>query len=151
MIYRKGETAVLKDYDHNQEWVIKILSFLVYGPIANKYYHFLDAMYYLAKTAGNQVEVDDDWTSLPKLQPRGFRRLCIQPLKQLTRKVMLHENTIESGRCFLAIDPDLWIADDSLKVKIPHYPDNNEVVQLQNKHLYLIDTVNNNTFTGYKF
>ena len=37
---------------------------LVYGPICNQYYHFLDGNYYVAKTSGG-IPVIDQWTKQP--------------------------------------------------------------------------------------
>lgn len=61
---------------------------------------------------------------------------------------MLYENTLECGRYSLAIDPELPITDDSLQVEVPYYPDEKDVVQLKDKQLYLVHTIQEDTFTG---
>ena len=68
-------------------------SYLVYGPICNKYYNFLDGNYYVAKTSCG-VPVIDQWTKQPLMIKRHFEHLRVYPLQQLRRKVILYPDSI---------------------------------------------------------
>ena len=48
-------------------------SYLVYGPICNKYYNFLDGNYYVAKTSCG-VPVIDQWTKQPLMIKQHFKQ-----------------------------------------------------------------------------
>ena len=58
-----GEPIVINDsIDDQKEWVMTITSFVMYGPVENKYHFFVDDTYYAARvTAWLSIEVDD-WT-----------------------------------------------------------------------------------------
>ena len=81
-VYRKNEHVIVSDYDQPQEWVIQGTAILVYGPICNKYYHFLDGNYYIAKISCG-VPVIDQWTKQPLMIKRHFEQLRVYPLQQL--------------------------------------------------------------------
>lgn len=104
-IYREGDCVILLDSDvEGREWVLKINSIIVYGPISLTYHVFVDGQYYVAKTSHGGIDYDS-WTGQAKLIPRQFRRLCVQPTKLIDQKVMMYPIT-ESPQYYLAIDPE---------------------------------------------
>ena len=102
-MYWKNEHVIISDYDQPQKWVMHVTAILVYGPICNQYYHFLDGNYYVAKTSGG-VPVIDQWTKQPLMIKRHFEQLRMYPLQQLRRKVILYPDSRRDH--FLTIDPD---------------------------------------------
>ena len=154
IVFRKGENAVLRDSDYvDREWVVEIKSFLVYGPLNGRYFYFVDGVYYVAKSlSSTQIDVDD-WTGQPKLIQRDFKRLCIQPLNLLDRKVILHKNQISNATYFLSIDLEKPI--NLLNPVVPHYPSRGEVVEILldgATNMVLVESVDdvNQKFNGYR-
>ena len=47
-VYWKSEHVTTSDNDQPQEWVLQISAIIVYRPVYNQYYHFLDGNYYIA-------------------------------------------------------------------------------------------------------
>ena len=145
LVFRKGETAILLDAEvDDREWVVQIESFLLYGPLNGEY--FGDSLYYVSKTAGETLDFDE-WTGLPKLVQRNFRQLCIQPINLLSRKVILYN----AGTYSLTIDPDKPVV-SSCTVSVPHYPASGEVVELEDKRMFLIEDIDREEkkFKGYR-
>ena len=125
-VYRKNEHVIISDYDQPQEWVMQVTAILVYGPICNQYYHFLDGNYYVAKTSGG-VPVIDQWTKQPLMIKRHFEQLRVYPLQQLRRKVILYPDSRRDH--FLTIDPDQPL--EIREIHVPHFPTPNEVVEFE--------------------
>ena len=75
-VYQKNEHVIVSDYDQPQEWVMQVTAILVYGPICNKYHHFLDGNYYVAKTSCG-VPVIDQWTKQPLMIKQHFKQLRV--------------------------------------------------------------------------
>ena len=126
-VYRKNEHVIISDYDQPQEWVMQISAIIVYGPVCNKYYHFLDGNYYVAKTSHGEAVIDP-WTKQPIMVKRHFELFRVYPLQQLLRKVMLFPDRRHHDH-FLTIDPDGPL--DICEIKIPYFPTTNEVVEFQ--------------------
>ena len=82
-VFRKNEHVIL--LDEGREWVMKIKQLFTCVPVLSKYC-FVGGEYYVTKTIGGRVDYDN-WTGQPKLIPRQFQRLCVQPLKYVDRKV----------------------------------------------------------------
>lgn len=137
---------ILLDADvEGREWVVKIKQLFTYGPVLSKYYCFVDGEYYVAKTVGGRVDCDS-WTGQPKLIPRQFRRLCVQPLKYVDRKVMLYP-VGDRQLHYLVIDPEGPV--DLEDVTIPYLPNEQEVVLMNNGTLVHVSAVTGNRVTGY--
>lgn len=136
VVYRKGDTVIISDYHHPQEWVVRITQLLVYGPVFNQYYHFIDGEYFVPKTVHGNF-VTDSWTQQPWMVKRDYERLRVQPMNQLQRKVMLYPHTRIQNN-FLTIDPDGLLVIKDLQV--PYYPEVNEVVKVttQEKEVILV-------------
>ena len=96
------------------------------------------------------VEVDcDSWTGQPKLIPRQFRCLCVQPLKYVDRKVMLYPIAMGSRQLqYLVIDPEGPV--DLEDVTIPYLPKEQEVVLMNNGAVIHVSAVGSNRVTGYQ-
>ena len=107
-------------------------------------------MYYVAKSlSSNQIDVDE-WTGQPK---RDFKRLCLQPLRLLDRKVIFHKNQISNALYFLSIDLEKPI--NILNPVVPHYPTRGEVVEIVLNgatKMVLVESVDeiNQKFNGYR-
>lgn len=86
-VYRKNEHVIITDFNQPQEWVMQISAIIGYGPVCNKYYHFLDGKYYVAKTSHGEAVIDP-WTKQPIMVKHHFELFRVYPLQQL-RKVML--------------------------------------------------------------
>ena len=127
-VYRKNEHVIVSDYDQPQEWVMQVTAILVYGPICNKYYHFLDGNYYVAKTSCG-VPVIDQWTKQPSMIKRHFEQLRVYPLQQLRQKVILYPDSTRDH--FLTTDPDGPL--EICEVQVPHFPTPNEVVEFKER------------------
>ena len=116
---------------------MQVTAILVYGPICNMYYHFLDGNYYVAKTSCG-VPVIDQWTKQPLMIKRHFEHLRVYPLQQLCWKVILYPDSRRDH--FLTIDPDGPL--EICEVHVPHFPTPNEVVEFkesrQNSCTYLV-------------
>ena len=86
---------------------MEVASFIMYGPVQNRYYFFLDGQYYAAKTTRGNIDVDS-WTGKAKMIPKNFQRYCIQPTRLLDRKIMLYPDpkNKSSPSFFLVIDPE---------------------------------------------
>ena len=106
-VFRENEHVILLDADvEGREWGMKIKQLFTYGPVLSEYYCFVDGEYYVAKTVSGSVDYDS-WTGQPKLIPRQFRCLCVQPLKYVDRKVMLYPIAMGSRQLqYLVIDPE---------------------------------------------
>ena len=81
-VFRKEEYVLLSDYDQPKVWLMQISNFLVYGPIFNKCYQFIDGSYFVAKTVHGEV-IRDEWSKQPWMVRRHFERLRVQPMKLL--------------------------------------------------------------------
>ncbi len=101
--YRKGDTVIVSDYEQPQEWVMQVTEFLVYGPIFDQYYHFIDGEYFVPKLVSGNLDIDS-WTQQQWMMKRNFERLRVQPINQLQRKVMLYPHSWLQNH-FLTIDP----------------------------------------------
>ena len=146
VVFREREHVILTDSEvESREWVMKIERLFTYGPVLSKYYCFVDGQYYVAKSNGGNVEYDS-WTSQPKMIPRQFRRLCVQPLKYIDRKVMLYPLS-DRPQQYLVIDPEGPL--DLEDVDIPYLPKEQEVVRLTNNTLVYVVSVASNTVTAY--
>ena len=51
---------------------MEVASFIMYGPVQNRYYFFLDGQYYAAKTTRGNIDVDS-WTGKAKMIPKNFQ------------------------------------------------------------------------------
>ncbi len=106
--------------------------------------------YYITKTNTAGSLDYDSWTSQLKMIPREFRRLCLQPMTLIDRKVMmyprLHLNRVQY---FLTIDPDGPLNLD--KVCIPYRPKERQVVSLENGMVVYVDCIEHSSysFEGY--
>lgn len=78
------------------------------------------------------------------LIPRQFRRLCVQPLRYVDRKVMLYP-VGERQPQYLVIDPEGPI--DLENVTIPYLPGEQEVVLINNGTLVHVSAVTANKVT----
>ena len=105
---------------------MQVTAILVYGPICNKYFHFLDGNYYVAKTSCG-VPVIDQWTKQPSMIKRHFEQLRVYPLQQLRQKVILYPDSTRDH--FLTTDPDGPL--EICEVQVPHFPTPNEVVEFK--------------------
>lgn len=145
-VFCENEHVILLDADvEGREWVMKIKQLFTYGPVLSKYYCFVDGEYYVTKTVGGSVDYDS-WTGQPKLIPSQFRRLCVQPLKYVDRKVMLYP-VGDRQRHYLVIDPEGPL--DLEDVTIPYLPNEQEVVLMDNGTLVHVSAVTANRITGY--
>ena len=106
---------------------MQITNFLVYGPIADKYHYFIKGTYFSAKSAHRVIETDQ-WTGQPIMIPRDYRRLCVYPLKQLDRKVIIYPLQSPSNS-YLVIAPDQPIICES--IHIPYYTNSGDVIQVE--------------------
>ena len=69
-VYQINEHAVIADADdENTEWLIKIQTFLVYGPLGGSYHFYVKTKFYAAKTSRGIVECDA-WTGCAKMIPK---------------------------------------------------------------------------------
>lgn len=103
-VYRIREYITLRDtIDDSREWLMEISMFIVYGPVQGRYYFFVDGKYFVSKVRGSSVD-QDEWTDQPIMIHHDFRQLCVQPLQNICRKVMLYNF---EGNNFLITDP-VW-------------------------------------------
>ena len=109
IVYRVGETIVINDpIDDQKEWVMTITSFILYGPVENKYHIFVDGTYYAARvTAQSTIEVDD-WTEKEKMIKKNYNNLRVQPTNLIDHKVMLYPNpnNLTNPNYYLVIDQE---------------------------------------------
>ena len=92
----------------------------------------------------------DQWTGHAKLIQREFRKLCIQPVHLLNRKVILYKNQIGQANYHLTIDPERPI--NIYIPPIPHYPSIGEVIEHdRDNKLLIVESVDdeNQQFEGY--
>ena len=149
--YRTGEHVVLRDaQNENLEWVMKVTQFILYGPINDRYYMFVDGTYYAAKSAGRRIEYDE-WTLQPKMIPKEYHSLVLQPTKFIKRKVMMYPSPSQPS-CYLTIDPDRPV--DTGPSAVPWYPLPGEIVEIEAitaTKLVLVETVDdkNKAITGH--
>lgn len=122
-VYRIGEHVTLRDtVDDSREWLMEISMFIVYGPVQSCYYFFVDGTYFVSKVRGSSVD-KDEWTSQPIMVRREFRRLCVQPLQNMCRKVMLYNF---EGNNFLITDPDCLVI--PTHIDVPIFPIAEEII-----------------------
>ena len=147
-VFRTKEYVLLSDYDQPKEWLMQISDFLVYGPLFERYYQFVDGTYFVAKTVRGEV-VMDEWTNQPWMVRRQFERLRVQPMKLLCRKVMVYPD-IHNSRQYLTIDPDGPV--EIKEIAIPVYPKVHGVAKFSNNPVqYMIVTeATRNIIKGYK-
>ena len=90
----------------------------------------------------------DSWTGQPKLIPCQFRRLCVQPLKYVDRKIMLYTIAMDSRLQYTDIDPEgpVYLKD----VAIPYLPKEQEVVLMKNGAVIHVSAVGSDRVTGYQ-
>lgn len=120
-VYRLDEHIALRDMEvTSQEWVMQIRQLFVYGPINKKYYSFVDGNYYKAKSRQGEI-VTDPWTGQPMMVPQNYQCLCVQPMEQIDRKLMLYPKPCPNNpQYYLVIDPnpsidlDSWIDNDDI-------------------------------------
>ena len=147
-VFRREEYVVVTDFDEPaQEWAMQLSEFLVYGPVFDRYYYFIDGSYFVAKTIHGEV-ARDPWTKQPWMVRRQFERLRIQPMKQISRKVMLFPD-IRNNEQYMTIDPDGPVRIQ--KVSVPIYPKPNEVVKFRSPtqtKCMLVKEVNGSRFRG---
>ena len=139
--FRKGEHAIIVDSDvQDREWVIKLTNILVYGPVVNKYYSFLEGDYYVSKSYHGEIQYDE-WTKQPMMVPRNFVRLRVQPLCNLNRKVVLYPMP-QLSSCpsyYLVVDfSELPTTDIS---PIPYFPKIGDIIKVGGElvHVHQID------------
>lgn len=143
-LFCENEHVILLDADvEGREWVTKIKQMFTYGPVLSKHC-FIDGEYYVIKAVGGRVDYDS-WTGQPKLVPRQFRSLCVQPLKYVDRKVMLYP--VGDRQLQYLIDPEGPV--DLEDIAIPYLPKEQEVVLMNNGALVHVSAVASKEVTGY--
>ena len=151
IVYRTGEFVIVNDAEHEgTEWLVHLTDIVVYGPIYNKFYYFLNGTYFAARTHRGAVEYDT-WTGQPKMVKRDYRRLCLTPLHFLDRKVMLYPDS-ERQSSWITIDPDCPVHCE--QIKIPYFPKPGEVVKTRNScgfsHLLVTSIQDQETVQGHQ-
>lgn len=149
VVFRRQEHVILLDYEQPIEWVLKISQFLVYGPVFDQYYHFVDGEYFIAKSARGEPVIDS-WTQQPWMVKQSFVRLCVQPMRQVSRKVILYPHDSLQDH-FLVIDFNGPIA--VRDVPIPYCPQVGEVVKALShaeEIFVFVSTIHTNNFVGTK-
>ena len=135
--YRNGDYIILSDSDcSDREWVMQVTDFIVYGPVCNQYHLFVDGNYFVAKSRRGVVEMDE-WINQPRMIPRNFERLRVQPMSLILRKVMLYPQPQKSSH--LVIDPNLPTSNS--QPLVPYCPECGEVVKLTSSEVLLVRAV----------
>ena len=138
-IYRVGEYVAVQDHlSEGTEWIVQITGFFVYGPVNNEYAHFFNGNYFSAKTLADGSVDEDEWTIQPKLVRKQYRRLCIQPVRYIERKVMLYAIDTRHNQ-YLCIDPNHCVSISTIDV--PHYPELSEVVEVKGSVYFIVAEV----------
>ena len=128
-MYRVGEYVAVQDHQsEGTEWIVQITALLVYGPVNNAYAHFFNGNYFAAKTLADGSVHKDEWTSQPKLIRKQYKRLCIQPVRYIERKVMLSTTNTRHNH-YLCIDPDPCVSVST--INIPPYPAINDEIEVE--------------------
>ena len=120
-IYRIGDTVIIKDaYTDDSEWTLEIKSIILYGPIENKYFTFVDGEYYAPQVTRGVFSLES-WTKQPKLCKRRYANLCVQKASLVERKVMLYPDPHNRERpsYFLAIDTESYIQPSPVTIPTP--------------------------------
>ena len=114
-IFRVGEYVTLRDtVDDSREWLLEIVMLIVYGPVNGQYHFFVEGKYFILKSRASEVETDD-WTGQPVMIRRNFRRLCVQPLSNILRKVMSYKF---EGNNHLIIDQECPVIPADIQVPV---------------------------------
>ncbi len=142
---RAHQLDFVASYLDSNEWIVEVTNFLLYGPVDHWYYVFFDGSYYASKVVGGQI-VMDDWTNLPKMVPKVYRHLCLQPTSFIHRKVMLYPDPAnkQSLSFYLVIDQEVV---DFSPVQVPFYPIAGEVVEVRSTDRCAVVVVN--SIDGY--
>lgn len=148
-VYREGEHVIIQDSEvENREWVIRVTKIFVYGPVSGIYYPFIDGDYYVAKSCRGEVQYDP-WTRQPLMIPRAFSKLCVQPLRTISRKVIMYPMPQHSTSPSYYLTVDL---DDIPKLEscfIPYPARCGDIVQVDGQ-IILVHNINHRTGKGKK-
>ena len=120
-IYRTGDTVIIKDaYADDSEWTLEIKCIILYGPIENKYFTFVDGEYYAPQVTRGVFSLES-WTKQPKLCKRSYANLCVQKASLVEHKIMLYPDPHNRDRpsYFLAIDTEGYIQPSSVTIPPP--------------------------------
>ena len=145
-IFRVGEYVTLRDtVDDSREWLLEIVMFIAYGPVNGQYHFFVEGKYFISKSRASEVETDD-WTGQPVMIRRDFRRLCVQPLSNILRKVMIYKF---EGNNHLIIDPECPVI--PADIQVPVFPKVTEIIQTLDDKLVQVTSINTESKTVHGF
>ena len=152
-VYQTGDVVAVKDaYAPNTEWIMELETIIVYGPMHNQFWTFIDGQYYAPQMVRGTLSLEQ-WTRQPKLEKRHYANLGVQRCHLLERKLMLYPDPSHRDypTFYLAVDTENFV--EPIAVDIPYYPQVDEVaeVQHQNSTLYvLVQAVDDSTrkFSG---
>lgn len=120
-VYRVGDTVIIKDaYADDSEWISEITSIILYGPVENKYFTFVDGKYYAPQVIRGVFSLES-WTKQPKLCKCSYANLCVQKASLIESKVMLYPDPHNRDRpsYFLAIDTESYIQPSPITIPTP--------------------------------
>ena len=135
--------ALCDTVDDSREWPLETTKFIVYGPVNGQYYFFVDGNYFVLKSRTSVIKTDD-WTGQPILIRHNFWRLCVQPLSNISWKVMTYK--YESNNHLLT-QIALWYQLTSKFLS----PQAMEIIRTSNDKLFQVSSVNseNKTIQGF--
>ena len=124
-----GDTCVVCSHDNQEEWIIQISAFVLFGPVASKYYLAVDGQFYIPGWNGRRLAVHP-WTGTTQLVPRHYVRNRLQLSSQLKRKVILfpEPSNLENPSFYLSLELNKSPFEN---VVVPFYPEAEEFIRVQ--------------------